>query len=93
MALLPGLPGFFFQIRLSPTRTDAAARCPLSFALSLSAASILNSLARRAVARGYTWADLSITGEENPDTRPLALHLGALEYKRYRIYQKKFTQG
>jgi hypothetical protein len=50
-------------------------------------------MVRRAVARGYTWADLSITGEENPDTRPLALHMGALEYKRYRIYQKKITQG
>ncbi len=52
---------------------------------------LFDEMVCRAVARGYAWADLSITGEENPDTRPLALHLGALEYKRYRIYQKKLA--
>jgi hypothetical protein len=38
------LSGFFFQIRLSPTRTDAAALCPFPLALLHPAASILNSL-------------------------------------------------
>jgi hypothetical protein len=31
-------------VRLSPTRTDAAALCPFPLSFSLSAASILNSL-------------------------------------------------
>jgi GNAT superfamily N-acetyltransferase len=50
---------------------------------------MFDEMARRAVARGYTWADLSITGDENPDTWPLAHHLGAQIYKRYRFYRKE----
>ena len=50
---------------------------------------LFDEMARRAVARGYTWADLSLTGDENPDTRPLAHHLGAQVYKRYRFYKKE----
>ncbi len=45
-------------------------------------------MVKRAAARGYTWADLSITGEENTDTWPLAHHMGAKIYKRYRFYTK-----
>jgi GNAT superfamily N-acetyltransferase len=45
-------------------------------------------MARRAVAKGYQWADLSLTGEDNTDTRPLALRMGAKIYKRYRFYIK-----
>ena len=45
-------------------------------------------MANRAVARGYTWADLSLTGDENKDTWPLAHHMGAKIYKRYRLYKK-----
>ena len=45
-------------------------------------------MARRAAAKGYEWADLSITGDENPDTWPLAHHMGARIYKRYRTYRK-----
>ncbi len=45
-------------------------------------------MAKRAAAKGYRWADLSITGEDNPDTWPLAHRMGAKIYKRYRIYQK-----
>ncbi len=45
-------------------------------------------MARRAAAKGYTWVDLSLTGENNPDTFPLAHHLGAKIYKRYRFYRK-----
>lgn len=41
---LPVLSGFIFQIRLSPTRTVAAAPSPFPLALLLPAASILNSL-------------------------------------------------
>lgn len=50
---------------------------------------LFDEMAKRAMARGYTWADLSITGEENPDTWDLAHHMGAKIYKRYRFYQKQ----
>jgi hypothetical protein len=46
-------------------------------------------MAKRAAAKGYQWADLSLTGETNPDTRPLALHSGAQVYKKYRFYRKE----
>jgi GNAT superfamily N-acetyltransferase len=45
-------------------------------------------MAERAIARGYTWADISMTGEDNPDTWPIAHHMGAQIYKRYRFYKK-----
>ncbi len=45
-------------------------------------------MAQRAIAKGYEWADLSLTGEENPDTWHIAHHLGAAIYKRYRFYEK-----
>jgi GNAT superfamily N-acetyltransferase len=43
----------------------------------------------RAAAKGYTWADLSLTGEDNTDTWPLAHRMGAKIYKRYRYYVKE----
>jgi GNAT superfamily N-acetyltransferase len=46
-------------------------------------------MARRAIARGYQWADFSLTGEDNPDTRQLANHMGTKVYKRYRFYKKE----
>ncbi len=46
-------------------------------------------MGRRAAARGYTWADLSLTGEDNADTWPIAHRLGAKIYKRYRFYEKE----
>jgi hypothetical protein len=49
---------------------------------------LFDEMAKRAAARGYQWADLSLTGEDNPDTRPLAHHMGAQIYKRYRFYRK-----
>lgn len=49
---------------------------------------LFDEMAKRAAAKGYQWADLSLTGENNPDTRPLALHMGARVYKRYRFYRK-----
>jgi hypothetical protein len=42
--VLPDTPGFFFQIRLSSTRTDAAAHTTAVFTFTPPAASILNSL-------------------------------------------------
>lgn len=46
-------------------------------------------MGRRAIAKGYQWADLSLTGEDNPDTWDLAHHMGAGIYKRYRFYKKE----
>jgi len=54
---------------------------------------LFDEMARRAAARGYTWADLSLTGEDNVDTRPLAHHLGAQVYKRYRFYRKPVAKS
>jgi len=49
---------------------------------------LFDEMAKRAAAKGYAWADLSLTGANNPDTRPLAVHAGAQVYKRYRLYRK-----
>jgi len=46
-------------------------------------------MARRAVAKGYTWADMSLTGEDNVDTVPLTQKMGAKIYKRYRFFVKE----
>ncbi len=45
-------------------------------------------LAQRARAKGYQWADLSITGAENPTSVMMAEHLGAKIYKRWQVYRK-----
>ncbi len=50
---------------------------------------LFDEMARRATAKGYKWADLSLTGDENPDTFPLAHRMGAKIYKRYRFYKKQ----
>ena len=49
---------------------------------------LFDEMAKRAAARGYQWADLSLTGEDNTDTWPLAHHMDAQIYKRYRFYKK-----
>jgi GNAT superfamily N-acetyltransferase len=49
---------------------------------------LCDELARRARAKGYTWADLSITGAENPTSVIMAEHLGAKIYKRWQVYRK-----
>jgi GNAT superfamily N-acetyltransferase len=48
---------------------------------------LFDELRRRARAKGYTWADLSLTGSENPFTPGLATRLGCRVYKRYRVYR------
>jgi GNAT superfamily N-acetyltransferase len=53
------------------------------------AALLFAEMARRAVAKGFQWLDLSLTGEDNPDTADLAHHMGAKVYKRYRFYKKE----
>jgi GNAT superfamily N-acetyltransferase len=53
------------------------------------AVALFDEMMRRALAKGYQWADLSITSEDNPNTPLLAKHLGAEIYKRYRVYRLK----
>lgn len=48
-------------------------------------------MARRAIQKGYHWADISLTGEDNPDTWDIAHHTGAQIYKRYRFYKKELA--
>jgi len=43
----------------------------------------------RLAAKGCPWADLSLTGEEDADTWPLAHRMGAKIYKRCRFYEKE----
>jgi GNAT superfamily N-acetyltransferase len=52
---------------------------------------LFDEMVRRAAAKGYTWADMSLTGEDNDDTGPLALRMGAKIYKRYRFYEMAVT--
>ncbi len=52
---------------------------------------LFDEMAKRAIDRGYKWADLSLTGEANPDTWDLAHHMGARIYKRYRFYRKELS--
>jgi GNAT superfamily N-acetyltransferase len=52
------------------------------------AALLFDEMARRAVAKGYRWVDLSITSEDNPRTPELATRMGAHVYKRYRVYRR-----
>jgi GNAT superfamily N-acetyltransferase len=49
---------------------------------------LFDEMARRATAKGYRWADMSLTGEDNVDTFPLAHRMGAKIYKRYRFYER-----
>lgn len=47
---------------------------------------LFDEMAKRARAKGYTWADMSITSEDNPDTIQLADRMGAVEYKRWQVF-------
>ncbi|NMC52545.1 MAG: GNAT family N-acetyltransferase [Chloroflexi bacterium] len=48
---------------------------------------LFDEMLTRARARGYWWADLSLTSTDNPKTPMLAERLGAKIYKRYRVYR------
>jgi GNAT superfamily N-acetyltransferase len=53
------------------------------------AALLFAEMVQRATAKGYEWLDLSLTGEDNPDTWDLAHRMGARIYKRYRFFKKE----
>ncbi len=48
---------------------------------------LFSEMIKRAQEKGYTWADLSLTSEDNPKTPMLAERVGGEIYKRYRVYQ------
>lgn len=48
---------------------------------------MFDEMAQRARDRGYRWADMSLTSEDNPFTPALAERMGAEVYKRYRVYR------
>ena len=52
---------------------------------------LFDEMAKRARAKGFTWADLSLTSADNPYTPNLAERLGAHIYKRYRVYRKSIA--
>ena len=50
---------------------------------------LFDEMAKRAIPKGYTWFDLSLTSDDNPYTPTLATRAGARIYKRYRVYRYK----
>ncbi len=54
---------------------------------------LFDEMRRRARARGYTWADLSLTSLDNPYTPALATRMGGTLYKRYRVYQRSVPEA
>ena len=48
---------------------------------------LFSEMIKRAKEKGYTWADLSLTSEDNPKTPMLAERVGGKLYKRYRVYK------
>lgn len=53
---------------------------------------LIDEMAKRARAKGYQWADLSLTSDDNPYTPELATRMGARIYKRYRVYGKRVQE-
>ena len=51
---------------------------------------MLSEMAKALLAKGYDWADLSLTSADNPRTPALAERIGAKIYKRYRVYRLTF---
>ena len=51
---------------------------------------MFSEMAKALLAKGYDWADLSLTSADNPRTPALAERIGAKIYKRYRVYRLTF---
>lgn len=47
-------------------------------------------MAKRLIAKGYDWVDISLTSDDNPRTPMLAERVGAKVYKRYQTYRLSF---
>ena len=51
---------------------------------------MFSEMAKRLLACGYDWVDLSLTSADNPKTPVLAERMGASIYKRYRVFRLRF---
>ena len=49
---------------------------------------LFDEMYRRARSKGYQWIDASLTSDDNPRTPALAARMGAVEYKRLRVFTK-----
>jgi GNAT superfamily N-acetyltransferase len=49
---------------------------------------LFDEMYRRAKMKGYKWVDASLTSDDNPRTPALAARMGAVEYKRVRVFTK-----
>ncbi len=58
--------------------------------MALSAAMYVE-VARRGAAKGYEWAELSWTREDDGPINSGIAHMGATVYKKYRVYTKELT--
>ena len=56
------------------------------------AALLFDEMARRARRKGYSWVDLSLTSEGNPQTPVIAERAGAVQYKRYQVYRRAIAR-
>jgi GNAT superfamily N-acetyltransferase len=52
---------------------------------------MFDEIIKRALAKGYKWADLSLTSEDNPNAPVVYDHMGGEIYKRYRVYRLELT--
>ena len=48
---------------------------------------LFDEMVKRARSKGFKWIDLSLTSADNPYTPTLAERMGAVLYKRYRVYR------
>jgi len=48
---------------------------------------MFDAIIRQALTKGYKWADLSLTSEDNPNAPVVYDHMGGRIYKRYRVYR------
>lgn len=48
---------------------------------------LFDEMVKRAMRKGYKWADLSLTSDDNPYTPALAEKMGAVLYKQYQVYR------
>lgn len=57
------------------------------------AALLFDEMAKRARRKKYSWIDLSLTSEANPQTPVIAERAGAVRYKRYQVYRREVARG
>ncbi|MFW5745150.1 MAG: hypothetical protein ACOC2D_17895 [Spirochaetota bacterium] len=57
------------------------------------AALLFDEMAKRARRKKYSWIDLSLTSEANPQTPVIAERAGAVRYKRYQVYRREVARS